>query len=260
MGLFQKISRSFREPTCHLTPEEKAWVENRMLWLHSQFGKQPIGRAPIDPASPLLPTRWDGSCEAGADLFGRLCGFMLVDATRIELDYFSEEEPPRLMSDFYESERHGPAGLFIHPEDKNRLVIALDTAGLSHPGSLAATICHELGHVHLIADRRITPNTEDGEPLTDLLTVFFGAGILTANTAFQFSQWQDGRMQGWSTSRQGYLSEALFGYALASYSWYRGDKASPWKKHLRENIAYYFEDSAHYLEKTNDTTIPFGGA
>lgn len=51
-----------------------------------------------------------------------------------------------------------------------------------------ATICLELAHVHLLAGKRITPDTEDMELVTDLLTVYFGAGMLTANTFFQFSR------------------------------------------------------------------------
>jgi len=29
---------------------------------------------------------------------------------------------------------------------------------------------------------------------------------------------------------------------------------------LRENIAYYFDDSMHFLSTTRETTIPFDGA
>ncbi len=128
------------------------------------------------------------------------------------------------------------------------------------PATLAATICHELGHVHLLADGRIKRDEEDGEPLTDLITVYFGTGIFTANSAFRFGQWQSISHQGWRASRLGYLSEQLFGYALASYSWYRGDLEAPWRKYLRENIAYYFDDSMHFLATTKKTTVPFNGA
>lgn len=260
MSIFRKLARRIHGPRCHLNSEEKAWVERRLLWLKEQFGSEPIRRAPLDPTSQLLPKEWDGSCEAGADLLQRLCGHMLVKPSRLELQYYSEAEPIEPIPGFYEAHKSGPAGLFIHPEERDRFIIALDAAGLDRPAALAATICHELGHVHLLADRRITQDTEDGEPLTDLLTVYFGAGILTANSAFQFSQWQEGRMQGWSASAQGYLSEALFGYSLASFSWYRGDLEAGWRRHLRENIAYYFDDSMHFLSTTRETTIPFDGA
>jgi len=60
-------------------------------------------------------------------------------------------------------------------------------------------------------------------------------------------------------SRLGYLSEQLFGYSLACYSWYRGDLEAVWRGHLRENIAYYFDDSMHFLSTTRKTAVPFNG-
>ena len=99
--------------------------------------------------------------------------------------------------------------------------IAIDSANLQDPQALVATLAHELCHVHLISDGRIDPDRPDHEPLTDLLTVFLGFGIFNANTAVQFKQFEDGVMQGWSSSRQGYLPEEAFGYALALYTWVR---------------------------------------
>lgn len=258
MGIFKKIHRSIRGPRHHLAPEEKEWTERRLLWLKEQFGPGPLSRAPLDPKSPLLPRKWDGSPEAGADLLMRMCEFMGVDQKRLDLDYYSASESHEIDSAHAgEWHRSGPAGLFIHPEDSKRLVIALEESGLAQPASLAATICHELAHVHLLADRRIAHTEEDCEPLTDLLTVYFGAGIFTANSAFQFNQWQSDTHQGWSTSRQGYLSEGVFGYALAGYAWLRGESAPPWANYLRENIRYYFDDAEHFLTTTRDTTLPF---
>jgi hypothetical protein len=260
MSLFRDLGRKIRGPRCHLDPEEKAWVERRMTWLREQFGPEPIRRAPLDPTSDILPKKWDSSRDAGADLFNRLSRFMLVDSEKLKLHFYSKEETHKTDS-AYAGEQHssGPAGLYHDPKDSRLLVIALEESGLKQPASLAATICHELGHVHLLGEKRIKRDEEDCEPLTDLLTVYFGAGILTANTAFQFNQWQDHRYHGWSASRQGYLSEALFGYSLACYSWYRGDARVDWRKHLRENIRYYFDDSMHFLSATRDCVVPFGG-
>src|SRR6516164_11177942 len=115
MSLLHKIARHFRGPDCHLLPEEKAWVEDRMLWLLTQFGAEPIRRPPLSPASDLLPRKWDRSEEAGADLLQRLCRFMLLDPARVELDYYSYSETHSLESAYAgESSRSGPAGLFIH--------------------------------------------------------------------------------------------------------------------------------------------------
>jgi hypothetical protein len=261
MSFIRSLFRRLRGPHCHVTPAQKAWVEERFLWLRSQFGPAPIRRPPLNPTSDLLPRQWDGSPEAGADLLTRLCEFMLLDSARLHLEYYSQSETHDLLPAFAgETHRTGPAGLFLHREDSQRLVIALEESGLNQPANLAATICHELGHVHLLADGRIPPDAADSEPLTDLLTVFFGAGIFTANSVFQFTQWQSHSHQGWSASRLGYLSEELFGYALACYSWYRGEPKPSWTRHLRENVRYYFDDSLHFLSNTRETKIPFNPA
>jgi hypothetical protein len=247
MGIIRQLGRRIRGPRCHLDAEEKEWVERRMIWLKEQFGSEPIRRAPIDATSQLLPKNWDGSYEAGEDLFTRLCAGMLVDPARLHLEFYSQSETHEAGSAYAgESHSFGPAGLYCEPKQSQKLIIALEESALLQPGSLAATICHELAHVHLLADKRIQPEETDCEPLTDLLTVYFGAGILTANTAFQFSQWQDGRLQGWNASRQGYLSEAQFGFALACYSWIRGDTAAFAGEHfvlLRGLDALSFDNS-----------------
>jgi hypothetical protein len=261
MGIFSHLSRKIRGPRHHLTPEEKAWIETRLLWLRDQFGPDPIRRAPLDVSSPLMPKTWSGTEAEGVDLFWKLCDFMQIERSRLELDFYSEEESHQIESPAAgEFSRQGPAGLYYHAVKGQPIVIALEETSLQLPARLISTTCHELGHVHLLADQRIEMDAEDSEPLTDLLTIYFGAGILTANTAFQFNQWTDGQMQGWSTSRLGYLTEAQLGYALACYAWYRGDTETAWRKHLRENITYYFDDSLHYLSTTKDTTIPFNGA
>lgn len=256
MSILRQLARKIQGPRCHLPADEKAWIEGRLLWFKEQFGSGPIRRTPLDPTSDLLPKKWDGSYEAGEDLFRRLSEFMLVGSMRMQVAFYTRGQDSEYAG---ESHSSGPAGLYHQPEN-DKLVIALESSGLARPASLAATICHELGHVHLLADQRIERDEEDCEPLTDLLTVYFGAGILTANAAFQFSQWQGVSQQGWQVSRQGYLSEALFGYALACFSWYRGDLEAKWQKHLRENILYYFEDSLHFLSTTHETLIPFNGA
>jgi hypothetical protein len=147
MGLFRKLTRAIRGPRHHLGAEEKAWVERRLLWLKDQFGAEPLVRAPLGPKSPVWPPGWDASYESGAELLNKLCEFMRVDPARLELEYYSRSETHEMGSDRAGHQRHsGLAGLYIHPRSSDRLVIALEIGGLTNLGTLAATICHELGH------------------------------------------------------------------------------------------------------------------
>ena len=109
---------------------------------------------------------------------------------------------------------------------RDKFVISLESSQLSNPMTLVATVAHELGHVRLLGEGRIHGGFEDHELLTDLLTVFFGLGVFTANSAFSFRQWSDNSSQGWRTERKGYLTEEMFGYALALFALMRGNRTS----------------------------------
>ena len=129
------------------------------------------------------------------------------------------------------------------------MVVAIRSTQLKDPLALVATLAHELGHVILLGGRLIDPKTPDHEPMTDLLTVFLGLGIFTANSAGRFKQFQDNRRQGWSMQRLGYLPEEVFGYALARFAAERGEQKSEWAKHLSTNVRAYFKQSRAWLIK-----------
>jgi hypothetical protein len=85
------------------------------------------------------------------------------------------------------------------------------------------------------------------EPLNDRLTLLLGFGAFAANSAFRFEQHSDGRPQGWSARRHGYLSEEQLGYALARFAYERGETKPAWKSVLSTNIASYCKRSAAWL-------------
>lgn len=99
----------------------------------------------------------------------------------------------------------------------------------------------------------MNPGTPDHEPSTDLLTLFLGLGIFTANPAGRFTQFQDNQHQGWSMQRLGYLSEQVcgyvFGYALARFGRERGEEKPSWAKYLSTNVRAYPASSSAWLAK-----------
>jgi len=261
MGLLDSLARQLRGPRCPIDPAKKRWIERRLLWLRGEFGPDPIQRDPLTPGSTYLPASWEGSEDDFLDLVDRLCAFMKVPRDSLDVALYNSEENPLLhLLPAYESTHSGPAGLFQSSSGQGRFTLGIDVRGLGDPRALAATICHELGHVHLLGHGHLTPEAKDQERVTDLLTVFFGAGIFTANSAFQFSQWQDGQMQGWSARRLGYLSEQEFGYALACYARLRGERRPNWARFLDDNIRYFLDESTFFLERTGDTSVPIGAA
>ena len=85
------------------------------------------------------------------------------------------------------------------------------------PTQLIATFSHELGHaLHNRSKEPLDIESELYEMFTDLTAIYLGYGIFTANTRFEFSQFQNAGTQGWQAQGAGYLPEAdiIFGTAL----------------------------------------------
>jgi hypothetical protein len=101
-----------------------------------------------------------------------------------------------------------PAGTFRMREEGDGALITYNPDSLHDPMSLVATFAHELAHYRIAAFGEPPPGGwEIHEPATDLAAVFTGFGIFLANSRFHFSHFDDGKIAGWRTRHQGYLSE-----------------------------------------------------
>jgi hypothetical protein len=171
---------------------------------------------------------------------------MDVDPDRVELEHYRDDAEPELAAHVpLNSSWQGAAG--HHRMRDGRSIIGVKDEQAATPMALVATIGHELGHVHLLADGRISARRRDHEPLTDLLTVFFGLGVFAANSAFEFSR----NASGYRTSRLGYLTEPMFGYALARYAWLRGETDPPWARHLDTNPRAFLKQGLRHLAQND---------
>lgn len=250
------LKRSRSAPVADL---ERRFIEEALLWFAEQFSWAPVAAPVVIPTTDFFPSEWSGTDGEVEDLLTRLCAMMRLDSGRVQLTVFEEDEDPATyLTQAYESQHSGPAGLFFDEEHEGRFIIAVAEWALDEPGSLVATLAHELAHVHLLGDKRLSSENESHERMTDLLTVFFGLGVFTANAAFQFSQWQDSGWQGWSTRRLGYLDESELGYSLAAYAWARNESDAQWSTHLVDGVRSYFRKALRYLEAGGDTSVQRG--
>ncbi|HEY0081357.1 MAG TPA: hypothetical protein VGB61_01100, partial [Pyrinomonadaceae bacterium] len=161
-------------PKCPVAAEDKAWIDESMLWLAEEFGRDALRDAAVVlPTDEFFP---DEFSEGEADvrtLIDRVCGYMGVAPERVELEFFTDESAaPRLGLPFNESSHRGVAGHYRKRRDK--FLINIESSQLTDPMFLVATSAHELGHVRLLGEGRVPASFEDHEPLTDLLTVFLG--------------------------------------------------------------------------------------
>jgi len=240
---------------CPVNPERKAWLECGLNWLGGQFGVQRMLARPIVlPTPAFFPDPYDNSVQAAEALFLRVCGYVEVSRHRVAFQTFTNSHD-RLPRQLQEGRSEGAAGLYQSAE-LGRAVISVDQEQLATPMSLVGTMAHELCHVHLLGDGRLSPDNPDHEPLTDLLTVLYGLGIFTANSVIRESNWSEGAKAGWSVGRQGYLTGPEYGYALALLAKARGELNPSWATHLRLDVRSALKQGLRYLRAAKESPFP----
>ncbi len=218
-----------------LTIEQRQWIDDRFAWLRQEFGDDRMSAPVVTPTDEFFPGRYSPSAEGAAMLLDRLCTYMSVDRNRLDLQLYTSPSADPVPAAFNPTLRRDYA-LGAFEEHEGRITIWLEQSRLDEPHAVVSTLAHELGHVHLLADKRCDPSTPDHEPLTDLLTVYFGLGVFTANNAIREVNWRSGNVEGWNLSRQGYMNIAEHAYALALYARARGEQQPRWAKHLRPDL------------------------
>ena len=220
---------------CPVRPEEQAWIDESMDWLRAQFGNMRLYGAVVLPTDDYFPGVYEGSREDVLGVVARIAEHMDVDRNNVDVEFEEDEDDGRDVLPVH-WEFQGAAGDYRVVD--GRSIIGIRRRKAEAPMALVATIAHELGHYLLDGhDRR-----PDLEPLTDLLTVYFGLGIFSANAAFEYST--RGR------TRQGYLTEPMYGYGLARYALMRGEPDPAWARHLDTNPRSFLKQGLRYLHRS----------
>ena len=244
-------------PKLPISEEERQWIDDGFHRLKRMLGARRILEAPVVlPIAEHFPDPYDRTWASVEMLFQRVCGYMQVDRSTIELEVLTDgTRELKSLLPYWRGDSAGCAGLYTHDqtstqgENAKGMVIAVSEAHFDDPLIVVATLAHELGHVILLGGGLIRPDVEDHEPLTDLLTVYLGLGVFTANSAARFRQYQHERRGGWSMRRLGYLPQEAFGYALAKFAAERGEIKPEWAKHLTPNVRAYYKSSRAWLAK-----------
>ena len=234
-----------------LTDEQRQWIDDRFDWLQNEFGIGRLNGEVYLPNEKFFPDPYVPAIDGAESLLNRVCTYMSIDRSRLELKLFTRDTS---YSDIKTPSQQfaGAAGVF-EPGDST-ITIWLEQSMLNNPESLISTIAHELGHVLLLADNRYSRENEDHERLTDLMTVFFGFGVFSANSSLVEENWRVGNVSGWSIGTMGYLSLAEYAYALAVYAFRRNEASPQWLKSLRPDVKKLFR--LEYSHLVNGTRPP----
>jgi hypothetical protein len=252
-------------PKLPVTPEERQWVDDGFIRLEKLLGRRRMLEAKVVlPIADDFPDQYEENASGAERLFRRVCLYMGVDYRQVQFEVFPDEteELQKILPSWSGNPGKMAAGLYFHGDigeseaqkinpEEGRMMIAIRSTQLKDPLVLVATVAHELGHAILLGRGLMNRETADHEPMTDLLTVFLGLGIFSANSAARFKQFQDDRRQGWSMQRLGYLPEEVYGYALARFARERGEEKALWAKYLSTNVRAYFRRSHAWLVKNN---------
>jgi hypothetical protein len=248
----------FGSPTkLPVNEEERDWIDEGLRRLERMLGARRMLEAQVIlPTPEHFPDPYDKSQASAEALFRRVCGYMHVDSSTIELEFFTDETKDlKKLLPYWRGASGGCAGLYTHGKSSKEgeiaagMVIAVNEAHFDDPLALVATIAHELGHVILLGGGLVNGDVSDHEPLTDLLTVYLGFGVFTANSAARFRQYQDERRAGWSMQRLGYLPQEAFGYALARFAILRREAKPEWVKYLTPNVLAHYKSSRTWLSE-----------
>jgi hypothetical protein len=243
----------FSKPACPVDPETQAWVDHRWRWIVTTLAPVRLASMPVVlPLHDFFPDPYDPADPSKVRLlFDRVCSYMRLDPRRFELATFAATKDRATATSPFRPEYEGAAGLY----DRKGLdcTIWLNEAHLSNPLALVATMAHELAHEHLLGRELVTEREDDHEPLTDLLTVYFGMGVIVANAVVQEGIDRMGAYGMSWVSRQGYLDMRTFGYALALFATDRDEVYPSWAKELRPDVRDAFKKGIRWLHAVKTT-------
>jgi len=234
---------------CPVSDEVRAWIERRTAWLLREFGWEQSRRRPVVlPTAEFFPEPYDGSPAAARALLDRVASYADVDSSRLELALFDEGSGiapgTRLVQD-------DPYAAGVYDAGGVKTTIWIETSVLEDPLVLVATLAHELAHARLLGEGRLSAEAQDHEPLTDLLTVFLGLGVFTANSAVRSLSYHAGNWEGWRISRHGYLSAPIYGYALAIFALLRNETRPAWRSHLSADVRHAMQKGLRWLMRSD---------
>lgn len=239
-----------------LEPEVEDWVLEAWAWLMTWIGgMERLGGTPLVLANRdfFPPTTTEGH-ERALYLFERVKRLMGLEAWPCVLEPVDRPEDGRLVAQVGMIARGGGANATFRRTAEGALIrYAADL--VAQPRLLIPTLAHELAHYRLSAVDADRPGGDGLEELlTELTVAYRGFGVFAANVAFDFDQHRDAFSQGWRSSRNGYLSERTWAFAVALFCALKG--VEPPAGQLKPSVADLTKKAAHYLKRNADLLEP----
>jgi hypothetical protein len=223
-----------------LSPEESEWLQSNFDWLESAFGEETSfkNRRLVLPDKNTFRTGGKSGHELAEHVLHQVLELGGISDLNIELH--ADEPNPEYIGDNLARPVHPDRAAGTYQRTiKNRRIITYDPELLKQPMRLVAVLAHEASHALLDNDRIELPIADELELefLTDLTAVFLGYGVFMANAAFEYQQFQDGAVSGWSYNRLGYLPQNQLIFSTAIFAQRLKISDEEVEQHLRSGLA-----------------------
>jgi hypothetical protein len=235
--------------------QETDWLVDRLNWLLVEYGTLTLWeeRSIVLPDSKTFRT----AGKSGHDLAEHVLSQVQENGgvNYINIHLTADDPQPEYVGDNLLRPVHPdtPAGTY-HRDSTGSKKISYNPSLLKQPIQLVATLAHELSHALLDDDHTNLPvDTElELELLTDLTAVFLGYGIFMSNSAFEYQQFQDGAISGWSYQRLGYLPQNQLILATAAFASLKNIPDENIVRFLRPGLSStYAKAKSHICGQTN---------
>lgn len=234
---------------CPIDAPTREWIDDRWKWLEQQFGLERLRTCRVIlPLREYFPDPYNRTEADARRMLERTCGYLDIDQTAIDLTLYEDKSEIK-NKELLKGRKEIPL-----PTSK-RYRISVEISYLNDPLALAATILRELSLILLAQKDCRSVGEREYEPLAELLTIFLGLGVITANAAVIEKVHQFGVFL-WQIGRTGYLDMRMFGYALALFARARGEAAPDWAKILRLDVRTAFKQSMRFLDQETMPAAP----
>lgn len=238
------------KPYCPIDDFQRLWVEDRFVWLINEFGIRKLLSVPV-----LLPNRQNFPymcCVSNEEIFDQMvlvAKYMGMDLTRLHLNFYKGKE--RTYRELKTDRTNG-----FSNESNGCFQLFFKEPIWSDAQYFLPELIHEIGFVMLMGQRGMG-GCDDRESLVNLLSVFLGMGVISANSSIQEITWTHALWYGWSAKKFSYITMEMYGYALALFALYRSEPKPTWQSKLRPDVRTAFKKSIRFLQDTSVSTFSF---
>jgi len=236
-----------------LSDQRRVWLDEAFSFLLNEFGKDKVvAKKVMLPTHECFPYKIT-QVHKYSDRVAKLMGIEPVD---IILEFYGSvgkkiDVSETAFSATSSESTNEPAGLYFGKDENRKYHVSISSGSCSSAEKLIPTLAHEFGHIKLLGDDKLKIDNED---LTDMVPLFFGLGVFSANSTFNFVTGKGG----WAYSTLGYLSQMDWGYLLALYAFVRDEHETqtPWFEFLNINTKKDFKLSLAFIQDHKENIFP----